>query len=626
MSALPVPTPATAPRRSLFPDRITAGRAQTADRLRRTADRRDRTAALLARITHLDSVTSPDAPPGAVQVLIALCERYLETARLVRALRALACLHDACDVPAPLFAVTTSRHVSTLLASDPVAAAAERPLGKALLWTSTTGTRHAAAVREMADLFERLGVRRPFPLPAVVARNLPRPPQPPPDAATPAAAAFEEWTQAVDAAALGFGLSGAVAHFATLPWREAFDAGIAPDHAAAVVRAYVVGCTVHGPRPFTWRPPPFDPVSLPPAAPPGPPEAPDPESAPDGGGERLAPPDAKTADRLDAQADRLAAEIHKQRNLHEGQALTPRRARARASGQRQADALEPTLAALRALALANHTGTLPHALSGVTTRAAVAELVGTFPGDVPVYPDLDNDLHHRERRGRLRRAGIRDAHDFAAAVEALASLTAPPDERSKSARDAARIRSLTEAARLAGIPDYFFSPPAVTDAILDAAGLPHDAGPDFHILDPSAGDGAILDAARARLPHARLDAAEVNPRLRDILDAKGYAPVGRDALAVEGSFDRILMNPPFGRGGVLAMPHVRHAYTLLRPGGRLVAVVPESCFFRKDVQHRTFREWAYGLGGSDRSLPYDAFAPAGTTVATRLLILDKPAG
>ena len=71
------------------------------------------------------------------------------------------------------------------------------------------------------------------------------------------------------------------------------------------------------------------------------------------------------------------------------------------------------------------------------------------------------------------------------------------------------------------------------------------------------------------------------------------------------------------------MPHVRHAYTPLRAGGRLVAVVPESCFFRKDVQHRVFRDWADGLGGFDRSLPYEAFALAGTSVSTRLLVLDR---
>ena len=168
MSALPHPAPA-AHRRSLFPERITAGRAQTAADLRRHAARVDHTARILDQIERLDAATSPDASPmsGAARRLADLAARYVERARLARALRALADLHDACDVPAPLFTVRTARHVSALLVPHPATTGA---LDSALGWTA--GTRRADAVREMAALLERLGVGRPFPLPAAVARQL----------------------------------------------------------------------------------------------------------------------------------------------------------------------------------------------------------------------------------------------------------------------------------------------------------------------------------------------------------------------------------------------------------------------------------------------------------------------
>lgn len=635
MSALP--NPAAAPRpRSLFPDYLTAGRAQTADRLRTTSARGDRTTALLTRIEHLDAVTSPDAPPthGAGRDLETLATRYVETARLARTLRALADLHDACDVPAPLFGVTTARHVQTLLAPDPVAEECDRPLGRSLLWTRASGMRRAAAVRQMAALLARLGAFHAFPLPAVVARNLPTRFDPTPPDVPPAPVSFEAWTVVVDAAAERLGLSSAVAHFTTVPWREAFDGGLSPDRAAAVLVAYVVGCDVHGVRPFAWSPPPFEPRLE--RSAPEPPDAdetqdempvetqPPPEAPERGEDTSHAPPCPRTADRLDAQADRLAADIHHKRHLHADQMLTPRRARIRAAGQREADALEPVRDALRALAAAVRSGALPAALAGVVTRAATEHLVTATAGDVPAYPESDS-AHARTVRDRLRRAGIRDADDFDAAVQALAALARPLDERPAEDREATHIRTMTEAVRLSGIPDFFFSPPAVTEALLDASELPHDPGSSFRVLDPSAGDGALLDAARARLPRASLVAVEIHDRLRDILVAKGYALAGADALdfADGVGFDRILANPPFGRGGALAMLHVRQAYTLLKPGGRLVAVVPESCFFRADRAHRDFRAWSDALGGFDRSLPYEAFASAGTSVSARLLILDS---
>ncbi len=205
-----------------------------------------------------------------------------------------------------------------------------------------------------------------------------------------------------------------------------------------------------------------------------------------------------------------------------------------------------------------------------------------------------------------------------------------------------------EDARLRGIPDSrkageanFFSPPAVTDALLDAAALPHDPAPPSALSTrpPATAPSSARSALASHVPpptpsrSPRRDGA-ANDRLREILGAKGYALVGRDALAFHDAdgFDRVLMsrqagaaNPPFGRGGALAMSHVRHAISLVRPGGRLVAVVPESCFFRADRAHKAFRDWLHTLGGYDLSLPYDAFAPACTSVQARLVVLDRPA-
>lgn len=75
-----------------------------------------------------------------------------------------------------------------------------------------------------------------------------------------------------------------------------------------------------------------------------------------------------------------------------------------------------------------------------------------------------------------------------------------------------------------------------------------------HILDPSAGDGRLLDKIKSftttygRWPD--LYAIEIDPGLRAILADKGHKIIGADFLQYSGHyyFDFIIMNPPFKDG------------------------------------------------------------------------------
>jgi hypothetical protein len=139
------------------------------------------------------------------------------------------------------------------------------------------------------------------------------------------------------------------------------------------------------------------------------------------------------------------------------------------------------------------------------------------------------------------------------------------------------------------IPGFFPTPPDLIDRMLQLA----DINLRDTILDPSAGKGDILDAVAALFPgkNPALYAAEINPTLRDILQLKGYMLWGEDFLELtpdHSTFDRILMNPPFESGQ--DADHVTHALKLLRPGGRLVAIVSEGVFFRKFKKETAFRE------------------------------------
>ncbi len=171
--------------------------------------------------------------------------------------------------------------------------------------------------------------------------------------------------------------------------------------------------------------------------------------------------------------------------------------------------------------------------------------------------------------------------------------------------------------------DFFPTPPALVDQLVREA----DIEPGMKVLEPSAGKGDIADALRTS--GADVHTIEIGTPLRAILEAKGHKLVGTDFLehqAPDGGYDRIVMNPPFSDGQDAA--HVQRAYEMLKPGGRLVAITGEGVHFRQDKAAQAFRGWLAEHGGSAVKLPEGSFKSAfrRTGVATRMVVVDKPAG
>lgn len=123
------------------------------------------------------------------------------------------------------------------------------------------------------------------------------------------------------------------------------------------------------------------------------------------------------------------------------------------------------------------------------------------------------------------------------------------------------------------IPDhkshqFYPTPKGLALRAVELAGI----GPNDTVLEPSAGTGSIADL----LPEDRTRCIEVSPLHCRVLEAKGHDVVEADFLrfiSFEG-FDRVIMNPPFSEGRWRL--HVEHAAQMLRPGGRLVAILPAS--------------------------------------------------
>jgi predicted RNA methylase len=223
---------------------------------------------------------------------------------------------------------------------------------------------------------------------------------------------------------------------------------------------------------------------------------------------------------------------------------------------------------------------------------------------------------------RLKRAGIKDQAALKKAILEFNDIEVDGPKRD-------RVKDLERALvgnKGIGI-DFFPTPKPVAARMVGMAGIE----PGQRVLEPSAGNGNIADAVRAA--GAQPDVVEVSDALRQILEAKGHTLVGRDFESYEPGavYDRIVMNPPFGTGTAATdAAHVKRAFAMLRPGGRLVAIVSEGLFGRSDAKAKAFRAWLEEVNGRDEKLPSGTFEDkaelATTGVATRIIVVNKAPG
>lgn len=221
-----------------------------------------------------------------------------------------------------------------------------------------------------------------------------------------------------------------------------------------------------------------------------------------------------------------------------------------------------------------------------------------------------------DRRKALARMGIERTAEFRAALREFIGLreaAAAPDKVKQMERAMVGRRN-------DGL-DFFPTPEATADAMVEAA----DIQPGMRVLEPSAGMGHI--AERIRDAGVEPLVAEVSGDRRELLEAKGFELAGSDFMAItEGGYDRILMNPPFSDGRDIQ--HVRHAYDLLKPGGRLVALMGESAFTNQNKRATEFREWLESVGGTEEKLAEGTFndpsLPVNTGANARMVVIEKP--
>lgn len=319
----------------------------------------------------------------------------------------------------------------------------------------------------------------------------------------------------------------------------------------------------------------------------------------------------RLAERLRRMADEMQAVID-ERLRPLDQNWTPKRGLQLAQRTHEGHDLQLVQRALRALAARHEAGSVPLILQKLKTKKELFELLRTradVSGGHYSYRETGEGWDTGPVATELRR--------IIAEAQTEAQAAADAQERKRREREQ-RINAL----RSSNTPGFFPTPPAVIARILKLA----EIDPEHVVLEPSAGIGSL--AAACPNP-AYVKCVELRHQFAELIEASPHLPVAIcDFLELEPEpcYDRVVMNPPFEDGQDMA--HVRHAFEFLKPGGRLVAVMPAAAErgrnSRKGIE---FREWVDALGGVFEKLPDGSFntpdAVRPTDVSCVLLVIDK---
>lgn len=229
--------------------------------------------------------------------------------------------------------------------------------------------------------------------------------------------------------------------------------------------------------------------------------------------------------------------------------------------------------------------------------------------------DLADPMESIARAERLARMGITDQPSLVAAVEALI-----PHLVEKAQEDPVKKAERAIVGQKVGI-DFFPTPAHVAQRMARLANIREG----MRVLEPSAGNGNLADAAKAE--GGQVDVIEISSQLRDILTAKGYTVVDHDfdGFTPDKPYDAIVMNPPFSNRQDAA--HIMRAFGMLAGGGTLAAIAGEGVFFGKDQKAVAFREWLEQHSADVEPLEAGTFNDnallAQTSANARLIVLRK---
>lgn len=146
------------------------------------------------------------------------------------------------------------------------------------------------------------------------------------------------------------------------------------------------------------------------------------------------------------------------------------------------------------------------------------------------------------------------------------------------------------------------------------------------ILEPSAGQGAMVKAIHRAVPGSVVDCCELMPENQVVLSkivnstfiCDDFLKIGKEW---NGYFDRILANPPFTKNSDVA--HIRKMYECLKPRGRLVSIASKHWEHSENKKEKEFRVWLKSVDADIHQIEAGRFKESGTMISSCIIIIDK---
>lgn len=178
--------------------------------------------------------------------------------------------------------------------------------------------------------------------------------------------------------------------------------------------------------------------------------------------------------------------------------------------------------------------------------------------------------------------------------------------------------------------DFYPTPREVAVTLVQKAVEYLDLSKPWSFLEPSAGKGDIACC----VPYQGCESFALVERSKDRAQYLRERFNGFDKVAVfeadflecdpliKKEFDIIVMNPPFSNNQ--APKHILHAWSMLKSGGVLGAIMPPTCETREQKVYLELQEKVLINKKWSQELPEGTFKEAGTMIKTVMFVAVKP--
>lgn len=166
---------------------------------------------------------------------------------------------------------------------------------------------------------------------------------------------------------------------------------------------------------------------------------------------------------------------------------------------------------------------------------------------------------------------------------------------------------------------FFETPEILAFHMVDLLGVK----PDMKILEPSAGQGAIIKAVNKFEPNLKVDCYELMDLNRTFLEKLNVNILGDDFLKCEKNnyYDAVIANPPFSKNQDI--DHIYKMYEVTKPGGKIVTISSKHWQMSTNKKEVAFNNWIDEKASYTEDVSAGTFKESGTSISALLIVINK---